>query len=159
MTDKKQFTRREFMGFTTWAIAGVIGLGLGIPAFIYIISPTRRRDENQDWIQLGPVSKVELDTPTLFKTTVTEQTGWIVNEQEISVYVLTENGRDFIAMSNVCTHLGCRVRWITEQEHFFCPCHNASFDKNGDVASGPPPRPLDKFEVKVEDDQLFILGG
>lgn len=159
MADKKQFTRRDFMGVTTWGIAGVIGLGLGIPALIYVVSPARKSDEDQDWIQLGPVSKVELNTPTLFRTTITEQTGWIVNEEEISVFVLTENGRDFIAMSNVCTHLGCRVRWIAEQEQFFCPCHNAAFDKNGDVANGPPPRPLDRYEVKVENDQLYILGG
>ena len=159
MTEKKQFARREFMGFATWGIAGFIGLGMGIPAVVYVTSPARKSDEDQEWIQLGPVSKVELNTPTLFKTTITEQTGWIVNEQEISVYVLTENGRDFIAMSNVCTHLGCRVRWIGEQEQFFCPCHNAAFDKEGDVASGPPPRPLDRYETKVEDDQIYILGG
>ena len=159
MADKKQFTRRDFMGFTTWTITGVIGLGLSIPAIIYVIGPTRKRDENQDWIRLGSISKVELNTPTLFKTTIKQQTGWIVNEQEISVYVFTENGRDFVAMSNVCTHLGCRVRWISEQEQFFCPCHNAAFDKNGDVASGPPPRPLDRYETKIEDDQIYILGG
>ena len=159
MTDKKQLTRRDFMAISTWGITGFITLGLGIPAAIYVISPTRKSDEDQDWIRLGSISKVELNTPTLFKTTVKQQTGWIVNEQEIAVYVLTENGRDFVAMSNVCTHLGCRVRWISEQEQFFCPCHNAAFDKNGDVANGPPPRPMDRYETKIEDDQIFILGG
>jgi Rieske Fe-S protein len=82
-----------------------------------------------------------------------------VNEEEISIYVLTDDGREFIAMSNVCTHLGCRVRWISDQQLFFCPCHNASFDVEGVVLSGPPPRPLDRFEVKAEDGQLFVLGG
>jgi Rieske Fe-S protein len=48
---------------------------------------------------------------------------------------------------------------VSGQEEFFCPCHNGVFDKDGNVVSGPPPRPLDRFEVKVEDDQLFILGG
>jgi Rieske Fe-S protein len=75
------------------------------------------------------------------------------------VYVLTENGRDFVAMSNICTHLGCRVRWITEREQFYCPCHNGVFDREGNVVSGPPPRPLDRYETKVEEGQLFILGG
>jgi Rieske Fe-S protein len=95
----------------------------------------------------------------LFKFTVERKTGWIVNEEEISVYVLTDNGRDFIAMSNICTHLGCRVRWISDQEEFFCPCHNGVFDKQGKVVSGPPPRPLDRYEVKVENDQILVLGG
>jgi Rieske Fe-S protein len=159
MTEKKQLTRRDFMAFTTWGITGVIGLGLGIPAIVYIIGPAQKSEEGQEWIQLGPTSKVELNTPTLFKTTIKQQTGWIVNEQEISIYVLTENGRDYVAMSNICTHLGCRVRWITEEGQFFCPCHNAVFDKNGEVVSGPPPRPLNRFEVKVEDDQIYVLGG
>ena len=159
MVDKKRFTRRDLMGITTWTIGGFIGLGLGIPAIAYVLGPTQKSDQDQGWIRLGSVSKVELNTPTLFKTTITKQTGWIVNEEEISVYILTENGRDYIAMSNICTHLGCRVRWIEQEEQFFCPCHTAVFDKKGDVASGPPPRPLDRYEVKVEDDQIFILGG
>ncbi|MGE5223078.1 MAG: ubiquinol-cytochrome c reductase iron-sulfur subunit, partial [Omnitrophica WOR_2 bacterium] len=87
------------------------------------------------------------------------QTGWITNEEEITVYALTENGRDFIAMSNICTHLGCHVRWIGERNQFFCPCHNGIFNKQGEVVSGPPPRPLDRYAVKVENDQLYIQGG
>ena len=159
MNNKKEFSRRDFMGVTTWAIGGFISLGMGIPAIAYVTGPARKSTENQDWIQLGPVSKVELNTPTLFKTTIKQQTGWIVNEQEISVYVLTENGRDYIAMSNICTHLGCRVRWVTEEEQFFCPCHNAVFAKDGSVVDGPPPRPLDQFEHKVEDGVIFVKRG
>jgi Rieske Fe-S protein len=62
-------------------------------------------------------------------------------------------------MSNICTHLSCRVRWVAERGQFFCPCHNGVFDKEGLVVSGPPPRPLDRYEVKVEGDQLFIKAG
>lgn len=159
MGEDQRINRRNFMSLATWAIGGLISLGLGIPAIAYIIGPALNRNRTQDWIRLGPVSKVELNVPTLFKFTIQRQTGWIVNEEEISVYVLTENGRDFIAMSNICTHLGCRVRWIADQEEFFCPCHNGVFGKQGNVVSGPPPRPLDRHEVKVEDDQLLVLGG
>ena len=66
---------------------------------------------------------------------------------------------DFIALSSVCPHLGCQVHWEGHRSRFFCPCHNAVFDKEGDVVSGPPPRPLDRYEVKVEEDQMFILAG
>lgn len=159
MGDEQQISRRNFMSVATWAIGGLISLGMGIPAIAYIIGPALNRARAQDWIRLGPVSKVELKTPTLFKFTIQRQTGWIVNEEEVSVYILTENGRDFVAMSNICTHLGCRVRWIADQEAFFCPCHNGVFDKQGKVVSGPPPRPLDRYEVKVENDQLLVLGG
>ena len=147
------------MGMATGAIAAFIGLGMAIPAIAYIMGPALKRSEEEEWIRLGSASKVELGTPTLFKAKVERQTGWITDTREISIYVLTEDGRNYVAMSNVCTHLGCRVRWIVDDELFFCPCHNAVFGKDGAVITGPPPRPLDQFEVKVEDDQLYVLGG
>lgn len=159
MGEKEDISRRGFLGFITWAIGGLIGIGMGIPAIAYLVGPALQRAADSTWIRLGSASRVELQTPTLFKTKVIRQTGWITDERELSVYVYTENGRDFTAMSNVCTHLGCRVRWIDEEGQFFCPCHNAVFDKQGQVVDGPPPRPLDRFEVKVEEDQIFILGG
>ncbi|MDX1435338.1 MAG: ubiquinol-cytochrome c reductase iron-sulfur subunit [Anaerolineales bacterium] len=151
--------RRSFLAASTVAIGGIITAGISIPAVAYVIGPALGEADEQNWIRLGSVSKVELGEPTLFKAIVTRRSGWIVNEEEISFYVLTDNGRDFIALSSICTHLGCRVRWITDQGQYLCPCHNALFGKEGEVITGPPPRPLDRLEVKVEDDQLFVLGG
>lgn len=157
--EKDQLSRRNFMAIATAAIGGLIGLVMAVPAVAYVIGPALQRRREENWVRLGPTSKVELGNPTLFKTSIESQTGWIVSQEELSVYVLTEDGRDFIALSNICTHLGCRVRWINEQGQYFCPCHNAAFDKTGQVASGPPPSPLDRYETKVEDDQLYILLG
>lgn len=150
--------RRGFLGLVTWAIGGVISLGFALPGLAYLIGPALRKQEEQ-WIALGATAKVELGTPTLFKATVRRQTGWIVNEEQLTVFVLTKDGREFSAMSNICTHLGCRVRWIADQGQFFCPCHNGVFDAEGNVVAGPPPRPLDRYPVKVENGQLYILGG
>jgi Rieske Fe-S protein len=159
MKENNRLSRREFLGIATFSIVGLISAIMGIPAIAYIIGPALRKKEAEEWVRLGSTAKVELGTPTLFKAKIERQTGWILNEKELSIYVLTENGRDFAAMSNVCTHLGCRVRWISEQSLFFCPCHNAAFDKDGEVVDGPPPRPLDRYEVKIEEDQIFILGA
>jgi len=154
----KEINRRDFMKITIAGIGGVIAAALGIPAIAYIVGPALK-EKAADWIKLGAVNKVELNTPTLFKTTVQTQTGWVSSEEEFSGYVMTENGQDFIVMSNVCTHLGCKVRWIPDQEGFFCPCHNGVFAKDGSVVSGPPPRPLDRFEVKIEDGILYVQRG
>lgn len=156
---RKKFSRRDFMKITIVTIGGLIGLGYGIPAIAYVVKPALANNQVRKWIQLGAISKIELGKPTLFKAKIIRQTGWIVNEEELAFYVLTEDGRDFIAMSNICTHLGCRIRWIADQDQYVCPCHNGVFDKQGKVVSGPPPRSLDTFETKVENDQLFILGG
>ena len=153
-------SRRNFMQAAIWGIGGLVGLGFGVPAVAYIAGPALKNQQAQAWMKLGPTSKVELGTPTLFTFTIQTQTGWIITAQEVSVYVLSTDGRTFIAMSNICTHLGCHIRWIAEENHFFCPCHNGVFDITGNVVSGPPPRPLNRFDVKVEDGQLLaLLGG
>jgi menaquinol-cytochrome c reductase iron-sulfur subunit len=154
-----QISRRRFHAMAIWAIGGFISAGMAIPALAYIIGPALQSTQAQEWVRLGSTTKVELGVPTLFKVTVEQQTAWIKNEQEISVYVLTENGRDYEAISNICTHLGCRVRWVTERNQYICPCHNGQFDKQGLVVAGPPPRPLDRYSVRVEGDQLFIKAG
>lgn len=159
MSDKKEVSRRDFLGIATFSIGGLISLVMGIPAIAYIVGPALKTKEAQNWIPLGATSKVEIGTPTLFKAKVQRQAGWIVNEEELTFYVITDDGREFSAISNVCTHLGCRVRWVSDREEFFCPCHNAVFDKNGNVVEGPPPRPLDRYEVKEEEGQIFVLGG
>jgi Rieske Fe-S protein len=157
--EKKAVNRKDFLSLAIYAIGGVIGFAIGIPAIAYILGPALKKASQQNWIPLGAASKVEVGVPTLFKARVEQKAGWITNEQELTFYVITENGRDFVAMSNVCTHLGCRVRWVEDQGQFFCPCHNAVFDKEGQVVAGPPPKPLNRFEVKVDSDQLFVLGG
>ena len=147
--------RRDFMKTVIVGISGVIGAAIGLPAIAFVVGPALTKVADT-WIRLGTVNKVELGSPTLFKTVIETQTGWISAEEEFSAYVLTENGQDFIAMSNICTHLGCRVRWIPDKDGFYCPCHNGVFAKDGTVLSGPPPRPLDRFESKVEDGVLFV---
>jgi len=153
----KLINRRKFMSMATVAIGGFISAAMGIPAIAYILGPALQNTTEQNWAHLGATSKVELGTPTLFKVKIERQTGWIMEDEKISVYVLTDNGRDYIAMSNICTHLGCRARWISARQQFFCPCHDGVFDKEGNVVSGPPPRSLDRFAVKHEEDRLLIL--
>lgn len=155
MEEQKNVSRRDFMKMAISVIGGLIGTALGIPAMAYIVGPSLKA-EQANWVRVGSLSAIELGTPTLFKPKVIRQSGWIEDETEVGVYVLTEDGRNYHAMSNICTHLGCRVRWIAERQQFFSPCHNGVFDKHGYVVSGPPPRPLDEFETKIEDGNLFV---
>lgn len=160
MKDKSEAlpARRDFMKAAIFGIGGLIGAAIGLPAIAYIVGPALQQSADV-WIRLGATSKVEANNPTLFKTTVETQTGWIKAQEEVSAYVLTENGQEFVVMSNICTHLGCRVRWIAGDSQFHCPCHNGVFAKDGSVVSGPPPRPLQRLESKVEDGVLYIKRG
>jgi nitrite reductase/ring-hydroxylating ferredoxin subunit len=58
------------------------------------------------------------------------------------------NGSDgFYAISSTCPHLGCTVRSVAKG--FSCPCHGSLFDANGQVTSGPSPRPLSWFGLNL----------
>ena len=52
-----------------------------------------------------------------------------------------------VALSAVCTHLGCVVQWQKDKEEFLCPCHAGRFSNVGLVLSGPPPKPLEVIPV------------
>lgn len=70
-----------------------------------------------------------------------------------------ESTDDFIALSSVCPHLGCAVHWESQNDRFFCPCHNGAFDAQGKPTEGPPAaanQELTRFPLKVEDGLLYI---
>lgn len=69
--------------------------------------------------------------------------------------VRTPSG-DLRAYSAVCTHLACTVQYRSEDSRIWCACHNGFFDLNGTNVQGPPPRPLDAFEVNVRGDQIVV---
>lgn len=58
--------------------------------------------------------------------------------------------------SAICTHLGCKIKWESYNERFFCPCHRGVFRPNGAVTAGPPPRPLDEYRVEVQDRLIYM---
>lgn len=58
--------------------------------------------------------------------------------------------------SGVCTHLGCIVRWEEQNQRFYCPCHQGIFNRAGEVTGGPPPRPLDEYDVEIDRQLVFI---
>ena len=70
--------------------------------------------------------------------------------------VINRKGKGFIALSRVCTHLGCLVGYNRDDEELVCPCHAANFSLEGSVISGPAPSPLESFPLKVEADHIII---
>jgi nitrite reductase/ring-hydroxylating ferredoxin subunit len=67
---------------------------------------------------------------------------------------------DFIALSSTCPHLGCQVRWEGQNNRYFCPCHNGTFDTEGIATGGPPGdagQSLPRYGLTVEKGLLYIL--
>ena len=60
------------------------------------------------------------------------------------------------AFSAVCTHLQCTVQYRSDLEQMWCPCHNGHFDLSGKNVSGPPPAPLEAYDVNVKGDEVVV---
>lgn len=149
--------RRKFLAGIIGVVAGAVTAVVGLPAIAYIISPGVKNPNEDEWITLGPVSALEPGVPTGFPYSRSIQDGWVESTQTGVAYAVTQDGQTVTVFSNQCTHLSCRVTWKQDMDGFFCPCHDGLFDINGEVVAGPPPRPLDQFETKIENGQIMIL--
>lgn len=83
--------------------------------------------------------------------------GRVVQYGEASAIVI-HTSQGFAALSAVCTHLGCIVKWDDKKQQIVCPCHGAVFDTKGNVVSGPPPKPLAPIRVGVVGGKVYIGG-
>jgi cytochrome b6-f complex iron-sulfur subunit len=70
--------------------------------------------------------------------------------------VINRPDKGYIALSRVCTHLGCLVDYQKDKKLLLCPCHAGTYDLSGNVTSGPPPKPLQQLPVKVVGDTIVI---
>ncbi|MBS0265186.1 MAG: ubiquinol-cytochrome c reductase iron-sulfur subunit [Planctomycetes bacterium] len=142
--------RRSFLSMLTMALGlsgGYGALALMAARFLYPAKPPARQ-----WMYVAAIGGLEQGGSVLFSAP---------NGQSISVTRLAEDGvvEDFIALSSICPHLGCKVHWETQNRRFFCPCHNGAFDAAGEAVSGPPAdshQNLARFPLKVENGNLFI---
>lgn len=72
-----------------------------------------------------------------------------------ALLLMTAEG-EYRALSAVCTHLSCTVQYRNDLHQIWCACHNGFYDLNGRNIAGPPPRPLDAFQVHVRGDEIVV---
>ncbi len=70
------------------------------------------------------------------------------------IYKFDDGG--IIAISYVCTHLGCTIQYDEGQGSFVCPCHASAFNIKGEVLSPPATRPLDVLPVYIKNGEIKV---
>jgi menaquinol-cytochrome c reductase iron-sulfur subunit len=150
-------SRRDFFKTTAALIGGLIGAAIGIPSIAFLLSPAARKAEESSWIDLGELEKYPLAVPMLFEFSRTQVNGWERTGMSYGVFVVREGAATVRVFSNICTHLGCRVSWHPDLQHYVSPCHDGHFDILGHNVGGPPPRPLDEYQTKIEDGILYVM--
>ena len=76
--------------------------------------------------------------------------------QVVDDVIVINTGDEFIALSSVCTHQGCRVTYNHSNEELPCPCHGSLFSTSGAVLNGPASSPLMKYDLTQDGDILTI---
>jgi len=70
--------------------------------------------------------------------------------------IINRPDKGFIALSRVCTHLGCLVEYNPVKQRLICPCHAGNFDLEGNVLAGPPPKPLTVIPLRIDGENIVI---
>lgn len=71
------------------------------------------------------------------------------------ILIRLKNG-DYKAFAATCTHLSCIVQYRDDLNQIWCACHNGRFDLSGRNVAGPPPRPLEEFDVNMKGDEVWV---
>jgi menaquinol-cytochrome c reductase iron-sulfur subunit len=151
--ERRRLSRRQFAVLGTQVAGAAVGLALGIPIIGFLLSPLFRRQTYVERL-VGDIADVPESEPTKFEVAF-PQNAWNVPDVKAAVYVVKLNGQTK-ALSNVCAHMECPVRWETTLRQFLCPCHGGLYDITGLNVGGPPPKPLPEYVHRLDGTKLYI---
>lgn len=146
-------SRRGALGLVA-GLGTLFGSALGLVAGF--VSNALGRVSPRAWIRLAPAEDLSVETYQRYVVAQEHRHAWQSERVRSVVYVQDHYPDDPVALLSTCSHLGCTVAWNAEEGQFQCPCHGGVYDASGAVVSGPPPRPLTRLEVKVEDDVCYV---
>jgi menaquinol-cytochrome c reductase iron-sulfur subunit len=148
-------SRRHFLEKLSIALGGLCAAIVGLPLIGFVIAPLFRKIPEQ-WTTLGKVGDFQIGKTVSVNVLDTSPLPWAGITAKNAVWLRRESDTSFIAFSANCTHLGCPVRWMEGADLFLCPCHGGVYYKDGSVAAGPPPRPLFRYDVRIENGEVKI---
>lgn len=157
MRKQEGISRRSFLGYITGAIVAFIGAMVAVPVLGGFVSPALKKASGGSWEKLGSPDKFVLGVPKIAGIALVKKDGWVESRTPRLVWVIRTGEKDFKVYNAQCTHLGCIVDYVPENGTFNSPCHGGVFSKDdGRVLGGPPPRPLDSLEYKIEEGELWV---
>lgn len=146
--------RRRFLGRISLALTALVALAASIPFIGYFVRPARSR--SGVWRDIGAVDEFVPGVTRKVVYPTPDPDPWEGLAVRNAAWVRRDRDGEIIAFSVYCTHTGCPVSWVEEGGLFLCPCHGGVFDREGQVRSGPPPRPLDRTAVRVRNGRVEI---
>ena len=118
-------------------------VAMAYPVWRYLIPPASAEPVTQS-VVAAQATQLKANTGLLFK--FGSRPGLLIRNQE----------GELQAFNAVCTHLDCTVQYRADTSQIWCACHNGFYDLSGNVVSGPPPRPLERFVVNQRGDDIVV---
>jgi cytochrome b6-f complex iron-sulfur subunit len=135
--------RRRALGVLSKAFLGLWGLG-GLGVLGAYLAPRHGEGLAERIVHVGPLEEFRVGEGRLVRHGVTP------------LIVIRLDQTQFSAVSAVCTHVRCILNFDAQRKAIVCPCHDGRFDLSGNVVSGPPPRPLLRYEVAVRAGEVYV---
>ncbi|MBZ5611336.1 MAG: ubiquinol-cytochrome c reductase iron-sulfur subunit [Acidobacteriia bacterium] len=130
----------------SWLLGG--GVAASLASFFYPVV----RFLNPPYLSEAPVDEVSGGKVDDLKP----NSGKIIKFGNKPALLVRVSETEWKAFTAVCTHLNCTVQYQDSTRLIWCACHNGMYDMSGRVVSGPPPKPLDEFAVRVRGDEVVI---
>jgi cytochrome b6-f complex iron-sulfur subunit len=135
--------RRRFLGMLLGGGLLASAVSFFYPVLRYLVPP-RVIDMGGDTVVAGKVGELRPNSGKIFRF-----------GSRPGLLLLDSKG-EYRALSATCTHLSCTVQYRSDLHEVWCACHNGMYDLTGRNISGPPPRPLEQYEVHVRGDEIIV---
>ena len=150
-----EITRRSFYVGAIYGLWATIAATLSLPALVYLFLPPKVR-QAEEWVEVADLTKLPANMPSEVMFRRNRVDGWKVLSEKSTAWVVKQADNSVVAFGPQCTHLGCAYHWEEGKNEFLCPCHSSLFGIDGKVISGPAPRPLDRYDTKLQGNKLLL---
>jgi quinol---cytochrome c reductase iron-sulfur subunit, bacillus type len=151
-------SRRDFILKISLGLGGLAAIAVAIPVAGALLAPLLENEE-KDWVTVGTAKDFKPGTVTLVTFQNPDPKAFAGVTANTASWLRRGMNNDFIAFAVNCSHLGCPVRWEENANLFMCPCHGGVYYHDGTVASGPPPRALSQYKVRIFKGSVQIQTG
>ncbi len=144
---QETMSRQAFVRLALGGIGICYVAAIGYPVYRYLASPLERAEAATaiTEVTLKDAQRLAPGSALMFK--FGSQPAMLIHHQDDT----------WVALGAVCTHLGCTVQYEADKNRIHCACHGGVYDpRTGANVSGPPPRPLRRFGVKVTEAGVVV---
>ena len=140
-------TRRTFVRLGVGAVGAGYVAAIGYPVYAYLATPARRAAEATAVTQAALDGADALPAGSVLMFKFGAKPAMLIHHADGT----------WVALSAVCTHLGCTVQFEPANDRIFCACHGGVYDaRTGANTGGPPPKPLAQYNVEVQDGRVLV---